>query len=366
MRVARATVDRDALRHNLAVARNAAPRAKVFAVVKANAYGHGLVPVAETLAPAADGFAVSCLEEALVLREAGYAHRVLLLEGAFSPDEIDLAAAQRLDLVVHSDWQLADLAACPPRRPLCVWMKVDTGMNRLGFAAAELPAVRRRLQGLPGVAGIGHFTHLPCADDRGAPQTRKQLAAFDGATAAWEGERSAANSAGTLAWPATHYDWVRPGIALYGAAPFIDGGARPDLRPVMTLRARLIGIRRQQAGDAVGYGGTFTCPEAMPVGTVSIGYGDGYPRHAPATTPALVRGVRVTLAGRVSMDMLAVDLRRCPEARIGDEVTLWGEGLPAEEVAAHCGTIAYELFCQVTQRVRFHYVDGGVDGQDSP
>jgi alanine racemase len=363
-RVARATVDLSALRHNLALVRRAAPRSRVLSVLKAHAYGHGLMPVAQALAADSDGFAVACLEEALPLREAGHRHRMLLLEGAFSADEIAVAAAQRLDLVVHSSWQLAQLARHPPDAVVDVWVKVNTGMNRLGFAADEVAAVTAQLQRMPGVGRIRHMTHLASADDRNDPVlTPRQLATFDAATAGFDGERSAANSAAALGWPAAQLDWVRPGICLYGASPFIDDAPRPALRPAMTLEARLIATRWQRAGDAIGYGGTFACPEDMPVGIASIGYGDGYPRHAPGGTPVLVGGRRAAVVGRVSMDMIAVDLRGHPRAAVGDPVVLWGEGLPAEEVAGHCGTIAYELFCRLTRRVQFHYVDGSGHGE---
>lgn len=362
-RVARATVNREALRHNLSVARHAAARARVFSVLKANAYGHGLLPVADALAADSDGFAVACLEEALPLRDAGYEHRILLLEGAFSGEEIAEAAARRLDLVVHSHWQLEQLETCPPAADVDIWVKVNTGMNRLGFAPDETVAVTKRLRRVSSIGTIRHMTHLSCADDRyDDDTTSRQLAAFDAAAAGFGGERSASNSAGTLGWPAAQLDWVRPGICLYGASPFIDRGPRPPLRPVMTLEASLIATRWQRAGDAVGYGGGFVCPEDMPTGIVSIGYGDGYPRHAPNGTPVLVDGRRVGIAGRVSMDMVAVDLRDHPRATAGDAVVLWGEGLPAEEVAAHCGTIAYELFCRLTGRVEFRYVDEPIDG----
>lgn len=357
-RIARATVHLDALRHNLAVARETAPGARVMAVLKADAYGHGLLAAADALA-GADGFAVSCLSEAVPLREAGHRQRVLLLEGFFDHAEIDAFAAHRLDPVIHTAWQVDALASHPPGRPLDVWLKVDSGMHRLGFAPEAVAAVHERLSALPGVASVRFMTHLARADDRADPYTATQCRALDRAVAGLAGERSIANSAATLGWPDARGDWVRPGIMLYGASPFIDDGPRPPLRPAMTLEARLIAVREQQAGDPVGYGGRFVCPETMPVGVVSIGYGDGYPRRAPDGTPVLVNGVRVPLAGRVSMDMITVDLRRVPDAREGDPVVLWGvPDLLAEEVAGHCQTISYELFCQLTGRVSFRYHGG--------
>lgn len=356
-RVARATVDLAALRHNLRLARRLAPGSRVMAVLKANGYGHGLARAAAALAGEADALAVSCLAEALPLREAGHRHRLILLEGFFGGDELEAFERERLDAVIHSPWQVALLERRPPARPLDVWLKVDSGMHRLGFAPEAVADVHRRLAACPGVAAVRFLTHLACADDRRDEFTRRQLAAFERACAGFAGERSIANSAGTLGWPATHADWVRPGIMLYGCSPFIDGGQRPPLRPAMTLEARVIAINRYCRGERVGYGGTFTCPEDMAVGVVSMGYGDGYPRHAPSGTPVLVGGRETALVGRVSMDMLGVDLRGL-DAEIGERVVLWGEGLPVETVAERCGTIAYELLCKLTGRVEFRYVDG--------
>jgi alanine racemase len=357
-RVTRATVDLTALQSNLATARAAAPGSQLLAVLKADAYGHGLLPAAGALAEA-DGFAVSCLGEAQPLRRAGYRHRIVLLEGFFDADEIEAFVADALDPVIHAHWQLDLLAAHPPSRPLDVWIKVDSGMHRLGFQPHELDPVRERLASLAGVSGVRFLTHLACADDRDDDTTNDQLRTFDNAVPGTSGERSIANSAATLGWPTAHADWVRPGIMLYGCSPFADTGSAPDLRPALTLEARLIAVQEHSAGARIGYGGTFVCPERMPVGIVSIGYGDGYPRRAPNGTPVLVNGVRCGLAGRVSMDMINVDLRNAPQARPGDRVVLWGaDQLRAEEVAAHCQTISYELLCQITDRVSFHYSRG--------
>lgn len=359
----RATVDCAALRHNLAVARSSAPNARVLAVIKSDGYGHGLLPVARTLAGDADGFAVTCLEEARPLREAGLDQRIVLLEGLYEPAELTEAAALGADLVVHADWQVHVLESAAPGRAVDVWLKVDSGMHRLGFPPQRVQEVHRRLAACKRVGTIRFMTHLARADDRDCGYTREQLAAMERACGALAGERSLANSAGTLAWPQSHGDWVRPGIMLYGASPFCDGRPeRPPLRPAMVLESRLVAVSQRQSGDLIGYGGTYACPESMPVGVVSIGYGDGYPRHAPTGTPVLVGGVRTQTVGRVSMDMLCVDLRPCPEARVAERVVLWGDGLPAEEVADHAGTIAYELFCQVTARVPMDYVDTEADG----
>lgn len=355
-RLARATIDLSALRHNLAVARRSAPDARVVAVLKANGYGHGLLQVAAALAQA-DAFAVSCMEEASRLRAAGYRHRIILLAGYFEPDELPLFAQHALDPVIHAEWQLPPLERATLQRPLDVWLKVDTGMHRLGFPPGRVCEVYQRLRSMPSVAAIRFMTHLACADDRRDPTTRAQVAAFTAACQGLPGERTIANSAATLAWPQTHAQWVRPGIMLYGCSPFVDGLDCPTLRPVQTLEARLMAINHYRQGDPIGYGGVYACPETMPVGVVSIGYGDGYPRHAPNGTPLLLAGREVMLIGRVSMDMLSIDLRAAPNARVGDPVVLWGEGLPVGRVAERCGTIAYELLCKITSRVEFRYVD---------
>jgi alanine racemase len=354
----RAAVDLAALRHNLGVARAAAGRSRMMAVIKANGYGHGLRKAASALL-SADAFAVSCLEEALPLREAGLLHPVLLLEGFFDAPELRSIASHRLDVVVHADWQLEMLEGTRLPRPLRVWLKVDSGMHRIGFPPEQVKAVFQRLQACRAVCEIRVMTHLACADDRDSDYTEGQLAVFEQACAGLPAERSLANSAGLLAWPVTRADWVRPGIMLYGASPFADARPeRPPLRPVMTLSSQLIAIHRYRRGDRIGYAGGFVCPEDMPVGVVAIGYGDGYPRHAPNGTPILVGGRRTSIIGRVSMDMLCVDLRGLDRARVHDPVTLWGKGLPVEDIASACGTISYELLCKLTRRVRFEYVDG--------
>lgn len=357
-RAARAAVDLSALRHNLSVAQTASPRSKVFAVAKANGYGHGLQQVVRALRDQADGFAVSCLEEAVPVREAGVTKPVLLLEGFFEAKELALVDRYGLEVVVHSPWQVEMLERIRLERPLRVWLKVDSGMHRLGLPPARVAEIYRRLQALQWVGRLAFLTHLACADDRGADYTRHQLATFERACAGLPGERSIANSAGLLAWPESRADWVRPGIMLYGASPFADAlPERPPLRPAMTLSSVLIAAQRFRRGDPIGYAGAFVCPEDMPVGVVAMGYGDGYPRHASTGTPVHVGGRRTCVLGRVSMDMLCIDLRGLDHVRIGDRVTLWGEGLPVEEVAQACGTISYELLCKLTRRVHFEYRD---------
>lgn len=361
MRVAQAVIDLPALRHNLQRARAAAPDTRVLAAIKADGYGHGQVAVARNLADGADALGVACLKEALALREAGIDTAIVLLEGFFHPDELPAIVEHGLEMVVHHPFQLEALDGLRPGRPIPVWLKVDTGMHRLGFPPAQAARVWQWLGERPAVvAPVGLLTHLANADERDDPTTGAQLARFDAALAGCPGaQRSIANSAGVLGWPESHADWVRPGIMLYGCSPF-PGRIGPDeaLRPVMTLRSALMAVNRLEAGDRVGYGGTWTAPEPMPVGVVAVGYGDGYPRHAPNGTPVLVNGRRVPLVGRVSMDMVTVDLRGQPDARVGDPVVLWGEGLPVEEVAGAAGTISYELICGVTQRVERTMVEG--------
>ncbi len=330
------------------------------AAVKAEGYGHGLVRVARTLD--ADAFAVACLEEALILREAGVAQPILLLEGVFEAAELPPCARHGLEIAVHHPEQARMLEHARLERPVRVWLKIDTGMHRLGLAPETVPAVWRRLRDCPAVRpDIRLMSHLARADERNCDYTPRQLRTFEAATGGLPGERSLANSAGILGWPDTHFDWVRPGIMLYGASPFVDSLAPDeDLRPVMTFHTRLISIKRLRQGEPVGYGGTWICPEEMDVGVAAVGYGDGYPRHARSGTPVLVNGREATLIGRVSMDMITLDLRRHSEARIGDPVVLWGEGLPVERIAQAAGTISYTLLCGVTARVRRDVVP--VDG----
>ncbi|MFM9817345.1 UNVERIFIED_CONTAM: alanine racemase [Spiribacter pallidus] len=360
-RVARATIHLDALRHNMGIARRAAPDCHTMAVLKANAYGHGLMPVAHALDDLTDALAVSCLDEALPLREAGIERRIVLLEGFFDADEIAVFAARRLDAVIHQPWQIEALAASAPTPAIDCWLKVDTGMGRLGFLPEEAGAAADRLRALPAVGQLRWMTHLARADEPDDPATDTQIQALEqtaAETVTIDERASIANSAGTLHWPASQRGWLRPGIMLYGASPFADAAIHEPLRPAMTLEARLISVKTLPAGHGVGYGARFVCPEAMPVGVVSMGYGDGYPRHAPDGTPVVVNGRRTALIGKVSMDMLAVDLRPVPDARVGDPVVLWGADPLATEVAGYCGTISYELFCRLTPRVQRVYRQG--------
>ncbi len=356
-----ALIDLAALQHNLQQARCAAPQQRLMAVIKANAYGHGCLPVAQALERGgADALAVACIEEALPLRAAHIRLPIVLLEGFFHADELPLIAQQHLQIVLHSPQQLEILQHSRLPRPISLWLKFDSGMHRLGFSAGELQTAWQRLKAMPEkVAQIGLLTHLACADERDNAATAQQCQRFYQTIQGWRAQCSLANSAGILGWQVSHADWGRPGIMLYGASPFAHSiGTAEGLKPVMQLRSALISIKHYQAGDALGYGATWQCPQNMPVGIVAIGYGDGYPRHAPSGTPLWLNGQRVPLVGRVSMDMLAVDLRQQPQARVGDRVELWGEHIAVDEVARQANTIAYELLCHVTQRVGRVYING--------
>jgi len=353
LRTATARLDAGALRHNLLRARSSAPDSPVFAVIKAAGYGHGLEWCAGVLADHCEGFAVTSVGEGMALREAGFTeHRICLLNGPVGRDDLAACAAHALEPLIHQPWQGEALAAADFAQPLTVWLKIETGMGRLGVPAAEAADWHRRLAACSGVHAVGVMTHFACADDRADDYTGRQLETFRRATAGCAGESSVANSAAVLAWPDSHAGWIRPGIMLYGCSPFIQG-VEPalDLHPVMTLSSRLIAINHLPTGSSIGYGRTWTCPEDMPVGVIAIGYGDGYPRHARNGTPVLVNGQRVPLVGRVSMDKITVDLRSLPDARVGDETILWGRGLPVEEIAAASDTIGYELLCGMHGRV---------------
>ena len=348
----RAHIDLAALKNNLRVVRRTAP-SRIMAVIKANAYGHGLQRVAEAL-DEAEGFALLDIRDAILLREAGFRQTILLLEGFFTADELPLLAEYELSTVVHSAHQLAMLDAYPRRGGLSIWLKINTGMNRLGFVPEQVPVVMEKLKSHHAVREVTLMTHFAHADE---PEgVAEQLELFKGLTATYRAPRSLANSAALLRYPATHCEWVRPGIMLYGASPFADLTATQlGLQPVMTLASEIISVRELKTGDRVGYAGTFRADRPMRIGTVACGYADGYPRHAATGTPVLVNGQRTRTLGRVSMDMLSVDLSELPAAEIGTPVTLWGRGLPVEEVAGAAGTISYELMCALTARVPVEY-----------
>ncbi|MES2743462.1 MAG: alanine racemase [Pseudomonadota bacterium] len=360
-RPAVATIHIDSMQHNLALAKAWAGGAKVWAVVKANAYGHGLERALRGFA-GADGLALVEPEYAQRLRELGWTGPLLLLEGFF--DQADLALVQRhgLNPAIHNHAQLAMLEAAPLSSSIDVHLKMNTGMNRLGFTPAQCGAAHARLRALPQVGEISLMTHFANAEDARHPllPLAEQVRRFHACAAGLAGPRSLSNSAGMLRHHASggtpadplHSDWVRPGIMLYGGTPGAEPADAYGLRPAMTLSSELIGVQDIAAGDLVGYGSRFQAERPMRVGVVACGYADGYPRHAPQGTPVLVEGVRTTLIGRVSMDMITVDLTAVPGARVGSPVTLWGRGLPIDDVARAAGTIGYELMCALAARVR--------------
>lgn len=359
MRPLVATVDLAALRHNYQLAKQCAPGRRAFAVVKANAYGHGAPAAVECLRGLADGFAVASLEEAEQVRSVDASARLLLLEGCFEPSEYAAATALGLDVAIQGEAQLDALLAADIERPLNLWLKLDSGMHRLGFSTDALRRAHARLQGAHQVAELNLMSHFACADERGDPLNEAQLEQFSGLLDLAFDNRSFANSAAVLTLPAAHMDWLRPGIMLYGASPFAELSAETlGLKPVMTLTASIIAIRDVAAGESVGYGAGWVAQRASRIATVSCGYADGYPRTAPPGTCVSILGQRAPLAGRVSMDMLAVDITDLPQAGLGDAVELWGREIAIDELAQACGTIGYELLTKVTQRVPRRYING--------
>ena len=351
--MASVTIDVGALKHNFQVARRLAPKARAMAVIKANAYGHGLVTAARAL-ESADALAVARLSEALLLREAGIKTPIVLLEGVFDREELDAAAAGGFELIVHTAEQIELLRGAPSTARFKVWLKQDSGMNRLGFKGDAFHAAYAALSALPVLHGtVNLCTHLSSADLPDLPTTAEQLMVFAAATRSLAGERSLASSAALIGFPESHGDWIRPGLMLYGVSPFRGTtGADHGLRPVMTLRSRVIALKDLVEGEQVGYGGDWTATRATRLAIASVGYGDGYPRSAASGTPVLVNGERAALAGRVSMDMLAIDVTDLTHAvRIGDPVILWGDGLPVEEIALWAETVPYTLVCGISQRV---------------
>lgn len=348
-----ATLHADALRHNLGELRRRAPGSRLMAVVKADGYGHGLERVAHVLSDA-DAFGVAMIEDARRLRALGMTQPILLLSGFNAAADLPEVRGLDLDVAVHHASQLEILEQAGAGAPIRCWLKVDSGMHRLGFPPDQVRDAHARLSMLPGVADdIVLMNHFASSDDFGGAQTRDQLRVFHDCTSGLPGLRSLANSAAVLGWPESHGDWVRPGGALYGMSVAAGRtGADFGLRPAMTFATGLVAVNRIRRGEPIGYSATWTCPEDMLVGIAAVGYGDGYPRHAASGTPLLVSGRPAAVVGRVSMDLLAIDLRGHPEAAPGDEVVLWGEGLPVEVVAGAAGTISYELTCSITGRVR--------------
>ncbi|MEO8937183.1 MAG: alanine racemase [Burkholderiaceae bacterium] len=354
-----ALISRRAIAHNLAVVRRIAPDARVWAVMKADAYGHGLNRVAEAGSPAlagADGVAILETETAQQLRDLGWGGPILLLEGCFDASDLDAAMRLGVTVTVHDDEQIAMIEAARIGAPLQVYLKMNTGMNRLGFAPARFRSIHERLRKVAGVGTITLTTHFANADRPDG--VGDQLAVFERGAARLQGPRSLANSAAILAHLHTHHDWVRPGIMLYGASPFATRGAAEfGLQAAMQLESRLIAVQHLQAGEGIGYGHRYAAEREMRIGVVACGYADGYPRVAPNGTPIAVAGVRTRVVGRVSMDMLTVDLTPIPQANVGSHVELWGSNVPVDDVAQAAGTVGYELLCAVAPRVPVVTID---------
>lgn len=357
MRPARALIDLQALRHNYQLARELSG-ARALAVVKADAYGHGAVRCAQALQDEADGFAVACIEEALELRAAGIRKPILLLEGFFEAAELALIEQHDLWCVVHALWQLEAIEQSALQKPLRVWLKLDSGMHRVGLNPQEFRDAWQRLQASGKADGIVLMSHFARADELDCSRSQEQVLVFEQARQGMQAEVSLRNSPAILGWPDVPSDWVRPGIMLYGATPFEQSQLQASqLRPVMTLESKIISVRELPAGEPVGYGASFVADKPTRVGVVAMGYADGYPRHAPTGTPVFVDGRPTRLIGRVSMDMLTIDLSDLPQSGLGSRVELWGPNVLASDVAMRAETIPYELFCNLRRAERVYLND---------
>ncbi|MCW8886462.1 MAG: alanine racemase [Motiliproteus sp.] len=355
-RPARAIVNLNAIRHNYQTAKSLIPNAKATAIVKANAYGHGAVAVAQALASEADAFGVACLEEALELRQAGITNPILLLEGFFEAEELEAIDQYDLETAIHNQQQIEWLKKAKLQRPLKIWLKIDTGMGRLGFNTEQFPDAYRQLNQSSNTDSIVLMSHFARADETQCDETQNQIERFQSVTQGLNHPISLANSPGILAWPQSQGDWIRPGMMLYGASPLDHGNANSaQLKSAMTLQSGIISIKEFQPGESIGYGAHFTCQRPSKIAVVAMGYGDGYPRTAPPNTPVLINGQRCPLVGRVSMDMLTVDVTDLDQVDIGDGVIFWGEDLTVTEVAEHCGTIGYEMVTRLTGRAPLVY-----------
>ncbi|MDR3425276.1 MAG: alanine racemase [Alphaproteobacteria bacterium] len=343
------------LLHNLAVIKTRAPRARIMAMVKANAYGHGLRSVAQRLEGHVDALGVASIDEATALRQAGVNTPITLIEGVFAPEELALAATQGFAVVFHSAHQLRWLEATHLPGKITAWLKLDTGLGRLGFSPQDAAQALQTLSENPSIRQpVGLLSHFACADTPQHPLNKKQIAIFAAFAEQCQGPKSFCNSAALFAFPDRQQDWVRPGLALYGASPLAGRSAEElGLKPVMTFQTEIIAVQHFKRGDTVGYGAKFICPEDMPTGIIAAGYGDGYPRSLREGAPVLIGDRLCPLIGRVAMDMTAVDLRLCAQAAVGDKVTLWGKGLPIEKLTDFCDHIAYDLLTGVQNRVKF-------------
>jgi alanine racemase len=356
MSLVTATIRTEALRHNLAIARKAAPNSNIMAVIKANAYGHGAVEAAKALAQA-NAFAVARIEEALSLRQADIDKPIVILSELLDTERVEACAEHGFQPVVHDTAGVEAILAAPGLHQMVVWLKVDTGMHRLGISPDDCDQVYGQLSACPHVSEVRLMTHFSSADEDEDTATEDQMERFSQATANLSGiGRSLANSAAILSHKQSHAEWVRPGIMLYGADPLPTANdLSSQLRPVMQLQSRVIAVREIEAGEGVGYNETWRSDRRSRIGTIAFGYADGYPRHARNGTPVVVDGKTVPLVGRVSMDMITVDLTDHPDTRVGSVVLLWGDGLPAERVAEYADTIPYQLFTSVGGRTQFVY-----------
>ena len=376
MKPAIATINSAALRHNIQLIKSFAPNQKLLAMIKANAYGQGLLPAAHILADQVDGFGVARLREALEIQETGYTGKILLVEGFFDREELLKTLSRRFDSVIHcyeqlelleqvaKEWEEEQQKGFWKRKtkiyfPINVWLKIDTGMHRLGVHPEQVDEFYQRLKKCPLVESISFVSHFSRADELDCGYTEKQIATFEQATQAYpKHARSISASSGILYWKQAHYEWVRPGIIMHGISPHYEPITHLGFQPVMTLSSSLIAVRTHKAGEPVGYGGTWVSQKETKLGVIAMGYGDGYPRNAPEGTPVLINGRKVPIVGRVSMDMLTVDLGANSQDKVGDEAIFWGKDLLIEEVAKHIGVISYELITKLTPRVIFEYKSG--------
>ncbi len=373
MKPAIATINSAALRHNIQLIKSFAPNQKLLAMIKANAYGQGLLPAAHILADQVDGFGVARLREALEIQETGYTGKILLVEGFFDREELLKTLSRRFDSVIHcyeqlelleqvaKEWEEEQQKGFWKRKtkiyfPINIWLKIDTGMHRLGVHPEQVDEFYQHLKKCPLVENISFVSHFSRADELDCGYTEKQISTFEQATQPYpEHARSISASSGILYWKQAHYEWVRPGIIMHGISPHYEPITHLGFQPVMTLSSSLIAVRTHKAGEPVGYGGTWVSPKETKLGVIAMGYGDGYPRNAPEGTPVLINGRKVPIVGRVSMDMLTVDLGANSQDRVGDEAIFWGKDLLIEDVAKHIGVISYELITKLTPRVIFEY-----------
>jgi alanine racemase len=359
MKLAAAEINLCALTHNVEHIKTLAPNAQIMAVLKANAYGHGLVTIAQHLKNV-DAFAVARIDEALALRAGGLTKPIVLLEGFFNADDIPILLANNFQTVIHNEYQLKALESASLDAPIAAWLKVDTGMHRLGIEPEQFEHFYTRLKASHNVKDNVHLmTHFSCADDTQNDKTQNQLDKFKALVQGKSESLCLANSAGIIGWPQSHYDWIRPGLMLYGVSPMQHAtGQEHGLQAVMRLTTRVIAIRNLPANEPVGYGGRWQSDRPTKLAVVAMGYGDGYPRHAKQGTPVMIRGQRFGIVGSVSMDMITVDIGdNNTGVQVGDEVEMWGPNLPVEEIAAYADTIPYELLCNVTPRVSYEYLN---------